>query len=647
VKTPQQQSDNQKDAASQSGLASRPFATPESAQQAEQQTQSSSFSFVDIGIVQPKMTVGTPNDPLEQEADTVARQVVDQMHSSSSSLPNDTPNEQLTGNIQRTPLGITRIPSPLQRAPLQRSGGIVSGEVNSDFESQIGQTRGSGSTLQPQLRGQMESAMGASLGNVRVHTDTKADQLSQSIQAKAFTTGSDIYFKKGEYNPSSRSGQELIAHEVTHTIQQGASPQMGETAQRQTDGTVIQREPEAQRISTQLGGSGSKDSSKFSTIQKDVRSYNTRIDFYNELLGKQSTLSPHVFAEQKAECLQDLDKILQKIAGAVLEYLNKRKNGISESVGLFTGNDKKQKILANRREKLQSIKDLNAELINITKDLAKHKNPQSTNTSDDSSTVNVDSNETQDVQDSQEVVIKIVSEVKQEQQLESQQMGGPQPTNDTDSDTEDSVSHYDLDELLALPSQDEQDNGDQDNGNQDVPQDDMTYLYQDITSSNPCLWMNWNSPNIRIVSSFDPGQGFEYFNQFCVYLSVYWVTSGMPQSLSFTSLDDKGKKMAADKVCELLSGPAQTKYAMSKIGGQQVDPKEVKQKIANDSYAAGTTIWYGNPRHAQTLYVEGPNNYANYDPDLGTRMFLNANEWLNWVNTDKRGAVDVCVVREA
>ena len=79
MKTPQQQSDNQKDAASQSGLASRPFATPESAQLAEQQTQSSSFSFVDIGIVQPKMTVGTPNDPLEQEADTVARQVVDQI----------------------------------------------------------------------------------------------------------------------------------------------------------------------------------------------------------------------------------------------------------------------------------------------------------------------------------------------------------------------------------------------------------------------------------------------------------------------------------------------------------------------------------------------------------------------------------------
>ena len=166
-------------------LQTRPFSTapttavpqPEIAQSEIDQTQtsqtqtphsqptSSNFSFADVGILQPKMTVGTPNDPLEQEADTVARQVVNRIHGSAPTPPNGNPDAKPA--VQRSPLNITRIPSepqipsPVQRPPLQRHGGIVSGEVNSGFESQISQTRGSGSPLQPQLRGQMESAMGA------------------------------------------------------------------------------------------------------------------------------------------------------------------------------------------------------------------------------------------------------------------------------------------------------------------------------------------------------------------------------------------------------------------------------------------------------------------------------------------------------
>ncbi|WP_287359229.1 DUF4157 domain-containing protein, partial [Moorena sp. SIO3B2] len=54
----------------------------------------------------------------------------------------------------------------------------------------------------------------------RVHNDAQSDQLNQSIQARAFTTGKDIFFRQGEYNPGSRGGQELIAHELTHVVQQ-------------------------------------------------------------------------------------------------------------------------------------------------------------------------------------------------------------------------------------------------------------------------------------------------------------------------------------------------------------------------------------------------------------------------------------------
>ena len=75
----------------------------------------------------------------------------------------------------------------------------------------------------------MGQAMGADFGGVRVHTDVRSDQLNQSIQAKAFTTGRDVFFRQGEYKPGSREGLELIAHELTHVVQQrgGDGPGIG------------------------------------------------------------------------------------------------------------------------------------------------------------------------------------------------------------------------------------------------------------------------------------------------------------------------------------------------------------------------------------------------------------------------------------
>jgi hypothetical protein len=66
----------------------------------------------------------------------------------------------------------------------------------------------------------MGQAMGADFSGVKVHTDSQSDQLNKSIQAKAFTTGQDVFFRQGAYEPSSQGGQELIAHELTHVVQQ-------------------------------------------------------------------------------------------------------------------------------------------------------------------------------------------------------------------------------------------------------------------------------------------------------------------------------------------------------------------------------------------------------------------------------------------
>jgi len=67
---------------------------------------------------------------------------------------------------------------------------------------------------------QMGQAMGHDFSGVRVHTSPEANSLNHELGAKAFTTGQDIFFKQGEYNPGSSSGKELLAHELTHVVQQ-------------------------------------------------------------------------------------------------------------------------------------------------------------------------------------------------------------------------------------------------------------------------------------------------------------------------------------------------------------------------------------------------------------------------------------------
>jgi len=94
------------------------------------------------------------------------------------------------------------------------------GDVMPDVERAIESSRGGGHSLDSGIQAQMGHALGADFGGVRVHTDAGADGLNRSLSAKAFTTGQDIYFRQGEYNPGSSSGRSLLAHELTHVVQQ-------------------------------------------------------------------------------------------------------------------------------------------------------------------------------------------------------------------------------------------------------------------------------------------------------------------------------------------------------------------------------------------------------------------------------------------
>ncbi|MCB0208679.1 MAG: DUF4157 domain-containing protein [Anaerolineae bacterium] len=107
----------------------------------------------------------------------------------------------------------------VQRLVAQRSGdgGFA---LDDETAGRINQARGGGQALDSQVQQKMGGAMGHDFSDVRVHTSGEADTLNQELGAKAFTTGQDIFFKEGAYSPGSSSGQELIAHELTHVVQQ-------------------------------------------------------------------------------------------------------------------------------------------------------------------------------------------------------------------------------------------------------------------------------------------------------------------------------------------------------------------------------------------------------------------------------------------
>jgi len=104
---------------------------------------------------------------------------------------------------------------------LSRAGSAEGGEVPEETAQEIDQARSGGRSMDGATREHMESAFGADFGGVRVHTGAAADRLNGALSARAFTTGSDIFFRQGEYDPGRSSGRQLLAHELTHVVQQG------------------------------------------------------------------------------------------------------------------------------------------------------------------------------------------------------------------------------------------------------------------------------------------------------------------------------------------------------------------------------------------------------------------------------------------
>jgi hypothetical protein len=101
------------------------------------------------------------------------------------------------------------------------------GGVHPGVEQRISSSRGSGASLDAGVQSKFSPELGDSLSDVRVHTDSTADALARSVSARAFATGSDLYFAQGEYKPGTSSGDKLLAHELTHVVQQRGAPTSG------------------------------------------------------------------------------------------------------------------------------------------------------------------------------------------------------------------------------------------------------------------------------------------------------------------------------------------------------------------------------------------------------------------------------------
>jgi len=181
------------------------------------------------------LKLGQPNDRYEQEADRVADHVM-RMPLAGKSAPRPrssaATDHDLSGPIAlqakaesggSCPSAVKNDdeePAQMVQAKQQAAG---SNPTTEGLSTQLQQSAAGGQTLPSGVRRDMEARFGHPFGQVRVHTDNKAVGAARQLNAEALATGNHIYFNAGRYNPDSFSGKRLLAHELTHVLQQRAS----------------------------------------------------------------------------------------------------------------------------------------------------------------------------------------------------------------------------------------------------------------------------------------------------------------------------------------------------------------------------------------------------------------------------------------
>ncbi len=193
-------------------------------------------------FIQTKLKINEPNDAYEKEADIVSEQIVkmkdftigngDEIKQPKSININSIQRKCSTCEGEEAQLEERKESETIQKKSLINKNTESGNRASNGLSSKLKNSKGNGKPLPENTLNSMNSAFGTDFSSVRIHNDAKAEEMSEGIQANAFTHGSDIYFNKQQYNPETREGEKLLAHELTHTIQQNKS-------------SMIQRQPKA------------------------------------------------------------------------------------------------------------------------------------------------------------------------------------------------------------------------------------------------------------------------------------------------------------------------------------------------------------------------------------------------------------------
>lgn len=269
--------------------------------------------------VQPKLAVGRPDDAYELEADRVADRVV---------------------AAPVHPLGRGIVPQ-IQRLAAQPGAALAS------VPASVGRAlAGSGQPLEPALRRNVEQRFGRDFSQVRVHTGAVAARSAREISAQAYTVGRDIVFAEGRFEPGTQDGRRLLAHELTHVVQQSGAGGIGDDRHPQT----AQLSPAGSAGAAMLQCKGGTFGGFFANIGRGIASIftdepgysQTTLREYLKILDDTKDIEDDYDSDNKARAV-----VKQWMAGASAFALTQEQKVllIREMFSGFTGDDDEAAIL--------------------------------------------------------------------------------------------------------------------------------------------------------------------------------------------------------------------------------------------------------------------------------------------------------------
>lgn len=229
-------------------------------------------SFFRPAIVQKKMEINQPNDRFEREADAVADQVM--------SMP------MQGGNSKKDFFSFNPIPIQRKCAACEKEDEELYRKEKSDANPQpsnnleefIPTLDGKGKPMSSKERAFFEPRFNQNFSSVRLHTEPKAARTAQEINAVAYTSGNHIIFSQGEYQPETGNGRRLMAHELTHVLQQGGRQGTIQRSFRRVSPNVVEVEHEGERYRvTRRLTPGRRRGSTSSSIEPDINQTNITI----------------------------------------------------------------------------------------------------------------------------------------------------------------------------------------------------------------------------------------------------------------------------------------------------------------------------------------------------------------------------------